>query len=139
MMRLLPSREFIRRVIAVLWIITCIWLLVRILLLRNAPPNVFWDAEELEQIYMFCLSAPLSGIILYFVSFMTKFDWWRYSANDARTILAVWLFFFALGCLNWFVLVPWVVHTGYDLFDFVVRVVRRRFGNHDAGSSTSED
>jgi hypothetical protein len=87
---------------------------------------------------MLGLSEPLS-LIVYFASFVPMFDWWSYPANDARTILAVWLLFFVLGCLNWFVLVPWVVHTGYDLFDLVVRVVRRRFGNYDAGSSTSKD
>ena len=138
MMQLLPSREFIRRVIAVLWIITCIWLLVRTLLLRNAPPQVFGDAEETELWSMLGLSEPLS-LIVYFASSIRTSSWWSYPANDARTILAVWLLFFVLGCLNWFVLVPWVVHTGYDLFDFVVRVVRRRFGNHDARSSTSKD
>jgi hypothetical protein len=87
---------------------------------------VFWDAEEVELILMASLSVPLSGVI-YFASSMPTSNWWSYPANDARTILAVWLFFFVLGCFNWFVLVPWVVHAAYDLFYFLVLVVRRRF------------
>jgi hypothetical protein len=99
---------------------------------------VFWDAEEVELLLMVSLSAPLSGIV-YIASFIPSFHWWHYPENDARTILSGWLLFFVLGCLNWFVLVPWLVHKGYDFFDFVVRVFRRGFGSHDTGGSTSKD
>jgi hypothetical protein len=62
-MPLLPSREFVRRLIAALWIAVYVWVLVRTLVLRNASPQVFGDAEYLEQIYILALSSPLSGLI----------------------------------------------------------------------------
>ena len=50
----------------------------------------------------------------------------NYSENDPRSILIGWLFVFVVGYLQWFVLIP-----------LVVRWVQRKFGNHDAGDSTS--
>jgi hypothetical protein len=115
---------------AALWVFACVWLLVRTLLFRNASPQVFGDAEYLEQIYILALTGPLSALIVWPLRWIS-FSWWVYPANDARTILAIWLFFFVIGCIQWFVLVPWVVHKGFDLYDFVVIRVRRRFGtNH---------
>src|SRR5215472_8002214 len=98
MTRLLPSRSLIRRAIATLWVLTCVWLLVRTLLLRNASPHVFADAEYLEQVLLFALSCPLCGVGLVLAQRLTL-SWWPYPGNDSRTILAVWLYFFVAGCL----------------------------------------
>jgi peptidoglycan biosynthesis protein MviN/MurJ (putative lipid II flippase) len=97
---------------------------------------VFGEAEEAEILLCINLSAPLSFLILLALRWVS-FAGWIYPYNDPRTILAVWLCFFAIGCLQWFVLFPWVVDKGYDLYDLVVLRVRRRFGRHEAVSSTS--
>ncbi len=136
MMRLLPSRELARRVIGVLWVLACVWALVWILLLRNTSPKEFGDAEEAEILLMLGLSAPLSYMIVLALRWVS-FSWWIYPENDSRTILAIWLCIFAIGCLQWFVLFPWVVDKGYDLYDLVALRVKRRFGRHEAVSSTS--
>ena len=131
MMRLLPSRELARRVIGVLWVLACVWALVWILLLRNTSPKEFGDAEEAEILLMLGLSAPLSYMIVLALRWVS-FSWWIYPENDSRTILAIWLCIFAIGCLQWFVLFPWVVDKGYDLYDLVALRVKRRFGRHEA-------
>ena len=76
-MPLLPSREFVRRLIAALWIAVYVWVLVRTLVLRNASPQVFGDAEYLEQIYILALSSPLSGLICGPYR-RVSFSWWVY-------------------------------------------------------------
>ena len=111
----LLSRERIRRALSVLWVLACVWLLVRTLGLRNAPAQMFYRAEEIDFIYMFALSNPLSVIGLLWARWI-GFNWWVYSQNDARTILAIWLYFFAMGAVQWFVLVPWLVHKGFDVY-----------------------
>jgi peptidoglycan biosynthesis protein MviN/MurJ (putative lipid II flippase) len=136
MMRLLPSRELARRVIGVLWLLACVWLLVWILILRNASPREFGDAEEAEILLMLGLSAPLSILIVLALRWVS-FSWWIYPENDSRTILAIWFCIFAIGWLQWFVLFPWVVDKGYDLYDFLALRVRRRFGRHEAVDSSS--
>jgi hypothetical protein len=129
-MRRLSSRRLIRRIIAVLWVLSCVWLLARTLLLRNAADNVFLDAEYLEQLLMFNLSSPLSWIGVLFAH-LCSFAWWHYPRNDARTILLIWLYFFSMGCLQWFVLIPWGVHKAFDLYDFLADGVRRRFADRN--------
>ena len=124
-MPLMPSREFVRRLIAALWIAFYVWVLVRTLVLRNASPQVFEDAEYLEQIYILSLSIPLSGLIVWPLRWVS-FSFWVYPANDARTILAIWLCFFAVGCVQWFVLVPWIIHKGFDLYDRLALVNHRK-------------
>jgi hypothetical protein len=124
-MHLVPSRRFIRRLIAILWVAAYVWLLARTLVLRNASPQVFGDEAYLEQIYILGLSSPLSAVVVWPLRWVS-FSWWIYPANDARTIVAIWFCFFAAGCLQWFVLVPWIVHKGYDLYDLVFRLVRRK-------------
>ena len=120
---LLPSRTLIRRTIAALWVLACLWLLARTLLLRHAPPDLFADAEEYEQILLLALSTPLC-LVGVTVAQRITFNWWPYPANDARTIVVIWLAFFLVGCLQWFVLVPWVVHKWYDVYDSIA--VRRQ-------------
>jgi hypothetical protein len=124
-MRFLLSRKSIRRGIAALWVVAFVWQLVRILLFRSAPPQALADAEYLEQLYIFALSEPLSGLIVWPLKWVS-FSWWVYPGNDPRTIIAIWLSFFTIGCLQWFVLVPWAVHKAFDLYDFVVHKVRRK-------------
>jgi len=136
MKQLLPSRQLARRVIGVLWVLACVWLLVWTLLLRNASPKDFGDVEEAEILGMLGLSAPLSFLIIFPLRWVS-FSWWIYPENDSRTILAIWFCIFAIGCLQWFVLFPWMVDKGYDIYDFVALRVRRRFGRHDAVGSTS--
>ena len=136
MIRLLPSRQLARRVIGVLWVLACVWALVWILLLRKASPKEFGDAEEAEILLMLGLSAPLSYLIVLALRWVS-FSWWIYPENDSRTTLAIWLCIFAIGCLQWFVLFPWVVDKGYDLYDFLALRVRRRFGRHEAIDSSS--
>lgn len=127
-MRLVPSRKLIRRAIAALWVAVNVWLLIRTLFLRNASPHVFGDAEEIERILVFALSSPLSGLLVWAAGKWISFTWWSYPGNDSRTILAIWICLFVIGCLQWFVLVPWIVHKGFDLYDFVVFKIRGRFG-----------
>jgi hypothetical protein len=124
-MRLLPSIHLTRRIVAGLWALAYIWLLIRTLLLRNASPQVFGEAEEAEILLCLNLSAPISLLIV-LVSRWVSLAWWIYPENDARTILAVWLFFFVIGCLQWFVLFPWMIHKGFDLYDYVACLVRRK-------------
>jgi hypothetical protein len=125
-MRLLPTMAFVRRLIAALWIAVYVWLLVRTLVLRNASPQVFSDAEYLEQILIMALSMPLCGLILLPVTRWGALSWWAYPANDVRTILAIWLCFFVIGCVQWFVLVPWIIHKGFDLYDRLVLVIHKK-------------
>jgi hypothetical protein len=74
--------------------------------------------EQAELLTMIGLSAPTSLLIVLPVRWLSfSFSWWIYPENDVRTIIIVWLCFFAVGCLQWFVLVPWVVHKGFDAYD----------------------
>jgi hypothetical protein len=98
-----------RRIVGALWVLTCTWLLVRTLLARNSP-SVFGEVEEAEILSMIGLSAPLSLVIALGTRW-ASFSWWIYPHDDARTILGVWLCFFAIGCLQWFVLVPLVIQN----------------------------
>lgn len=125
-MRILPTRAFVRRLIAALWIAAYLWVLVRTLVLRNASPQVFGDAEYLEQIYILALSMPLCGLIVWPVTRWVSLSWWAYPANDARTILAIWLCFFVVGCVQWFVLAPCIIHKGFDLYDRLALVNQRK-------------
>lgn len=113
---MLLSRKLIRRAVAGLWILTCLWLLVRTLLVRNASPKLFGDMEEVELLLMLGFSAPTSWLVALALKWFS-FSWWIYPENDARTIIVVWLCLFAVGCVQWFVLVPWVVHKGFDVYD----------------------
>jgi hypothetical protein len=126
-MRLVPSRKVIRRAIATLWVTVNVWLLIRTLLLRNASPQVFGDAEEIERLLVLGLSSPLSALVVWVAGKWISFAWWSYPGNDSRTILAIWIGLFVIGCFQWFVLVPWIVHKGFDLYDFVVVKIRGRF------------
>ena len=104
--------------------LACVWLLVRTLLLRNASPDVFADAEYLEQVLLLALSCPLCIVGVLAAQRLTL-NWWPYLRNDSRTILAIWLYFFIVGCFQWIVLVPWAVHQWYDFYDSVVARTRR--------------
>jgi hypothetical protein len=101
----LGRRNRFWRAIAILWMIACISLLVHTLLLRNAPPRAFGDAEEVEELSMVILSFPAS--LVGFLPFRGLGP--NYLENDPRSIVLGWLIFFVTGCLQWFVLVPVVV------------------------------
>lgn len=122
------SRKLMRRIVAALWVLTCVWLLIRTLLVRNASPKQFGDMEEAELLAMLGLSSPTSWLIVLATRWLT-FSWWAYPENDARSIIVAWLCFFAVGCLQWFVLVPWFVHKGFDVYDGVLSRWRRRQQN----------
>jgi hypothetical protein len=122
------SRKLMRRIVASLWVLTCAWLLIRTLLVRNASPKQFGDMEEAELLAMLGLSAPTSWLFVATTRWLT-FSWWVYPENDARSIIGAWLCLFALGCLQWFVLVPWIVHKGFDAYDGVLSWWRRRQQN----------
>ena len=121
------TRVRIRRAVVAGWILICVFLLVRTLYLRHAPSKVWWDAEEVELLLMAALSGPTSFLPIWLYS-MTPlgFQWWPYPGNDAKTIIVVWVCFFTAGCLQWFLLVPWLVHKGYDLFDYARARFRHR-------------
>ena len=76
-MRLLPSRKFVRRLIAASWIAIYVWLLVRTLVLRSASAKVFGDAEEVELLSIAGLSAPTSWLIALAIRWIS-FSWWTY-------------------------------------------------------------
>jgi hypothetical protein len=121
----LLSRKLIRRIVAALWVFMCVWLLIRTLLVRNASPKLFGDMEEAELLGMLGLSAPTSLLYTLTTRWLT-FSWWIYPENDARSIFGGWLCLFAVGCLQWFVLVPWVVHKWFDVYDSVLSRRRKR-------------
>src|SRR5581483_3527816 len=125
----MPIRMLLRRTLAALWVLACVWLLIRTFLLRSAPPRVFGDAVELELVLLLGLTAPLSGVLILSFRWL-PFTKWPFAGNDPRTILAIWFFFFASGCLQWFVIVPWIVHKWFDLYDYAVEKGRRQFGKH---------
>ena len=134
MMRFLPSRELFRRVFGTVWVLICIWLLVWTLLQKGASVKALGEVEEAEALGMLGLSAPLSFLIVLFLRWISL-AWWIYPWNDVRTIVAIWLFIFFIGCVQWFVFFPWVVDRGYELYDFMVPKIRRRFGRQQAVGS----
>lgn len=123
-MRILPSGRngIFLRVIAILWILACVSLLIHALLLRNASPHTFGDAEEMEGLLMLVLAFP-SSLIAFLPFRGIKLG---YPENDLRSILLGWFIFFVIGYLQWFVLVP-----------RAIRWTRRKFGNHDVGDSAA--
>ena len=122
---MMQSRDLIRRGIAITWVLACIWLLVRTLFLRNAPVSIFQNAEEVEFYCMFALTCPLCGVGLLLARYV-GFGWWIYPENDARTILAIWLYFFVIGSIQWFVLVPGLIQKGFEVYDRILLLIRKK-------------
>ena len=122
MLRFLNSggRNRFWRVVALLWTCACVSLLVHTILLRNAPPHEFGDAEEMEELLMMILSFPAGLLaVLPFRGIGPG-----YPENDPRSILIGWFIFFLVGYAQWFVLLP-----------LAVRWVRCRFGARDTAGS----
>jgi|GEM_PF-1440112 len=126
MLKLFPS-GIIGRVVAVLWTVTCVWLFVHTILLRNAPSHAFGDAEEVMGLGMVNLAFPSSMLVLWMDRVITFgwCSWCIWPENDPRFIFLEWTPFFVLGYIQWFVLVP-----------FVARLVSRNYGSKDAGRSS---
>jgi hypothetical protein len=110
MLKFLPTRRrnFIWCTVGALWVLACVLLLVHTILLRSAPVLAFKDAEVVEYYSMSIISFP-SSMLLISTNLSELFGATRLPETDPRSILSVWLPFFALGCLQWFVLVPWMV------------------------------
>jgi hypothetical protein len=125
MVRFLTSggRSRFWQVTALLWTCACFSLFVHTILLRNAPPHEFGNAEEMEELLMMVLSFPAG--LLAVLPFRGVGP--GYPENDPRSILICWFIFFLVGFVQWFVLVP-----------LTVCWVRRRFGTHDMGVSKSK-
>jgi hypothetical protein len=87
------------RVIQVLWIFACVFVLVRTLVHRNL------DSQEAEVLLMMLLSYPASLLSIW-VCF-DKFGW--SPTNSLHETLLIWLLFLATGWLQWFVLIPSIV------------------------------
>jgi hypothetical protein len=101
-----------------------VWVLVYQMHYRHASLKSFQDADYVSSLWMFILTSPLSfiGVLL---AQRTGLDWWPYPENHARTIVAIWSYLFAMGALQWFVLIPWIVHKGFDLYDRLAISLRK--------------
>lgn len=120
-------RDLVRRTIAVLWVLGCLSLLIRTLYFRSASAPLFQDVNETELYGMLALTSPLCGIGLITAKWI-DFSWWKYPQNDSRTIVAIWTYFFVVGCIQWFIFVPWVIHKGFDFYDKLLPYFRGRRG-----------
>jgi len=115
---LLKEKKLFWKVIAGIWIIACVVLLVRTLFLRNGTPQTLGDAMVVEWVLMSILSYP-SSMIPHWL------EWPTYPHNATLTIIYLWILYFVIGYIQWFVIVPWIVHKGYDLYGSVALRVRR--------------
>ena len=121
------ARERVRFALATLWALSFVYLLLRTLYFRHAPLNIWWNAEEIAIYLTAGLSAPTSILPIWIYSKTgAGFEWWPYPENDARTILAMWSYMVVMGYIQWFVFIPWLVHRGFDVYDRIVDVVRRK-------------
>lgn len=118
-------RKLLRHWIATLWVLACVLLLFRMILLRHASGRAFGDAEEVFGALMFSLSFPSSLLIYWKVASFPP-SGWPYPGHDARTILGFWLYLFGLGLLQWFVIVPWVFGKMFDTLEPVWSKVKLR-------------
>lgn len=125
MMRLFlwKTRNLFSRVIVGLWIIACVFVLLRTLLFLNGPSHALDDAVEVEWVLMSILSYP-SSTIPYWLA------WPSYPHSVALTIICLWILYFVIGYIQWFVVVPWVTRGGSDLYSLLVSMARRKFGGH---------
>ena len=101
-MKLLSGRFL--QIAAIIWTALCLSLLVHTLLLRNATPHDFGDAEELEELAMLVLAFPSSLVGLLPFRGITL----PYLENDPRAIFLGWLFLFVVGYIQWFLFVPFM-------------------------------
>src|SRR5258708_16316364 len=60
-MRFLPSRTFVRRMVAALWIAVYLWLLAHTLALTNGSQHVFVTAEYIQPTSFLPLSIQLTA------------------------------------------------------------------------------
>lgn len=115
----------VKHTIRVLWIAACVWLLIRTSAFRFASAKVFGDAEEVGYFGMMILSWPLS-IPVFSVYSHLRLSWWSYPDSDLRSIASLWLLFFATGYFQWFILIPWSVQKGTELYDRLALPFRKR-------------
>lgn len=101
-MRVIRTNGFYFCAVQPVWILACVAVLVRTLLLRT------YDAQELELFLMLALSWPICfaalGIYLYYL----------YVFNSVPTLtmaslFSMWALFFVAGWLQWFVVLPPIV------------------------------
>jgi hypothetical protein len=91
------------KAIQILWLIAVVATLV-LSLLYHGPK--YRDAVEAEAILMAYLTFP-SGIIAILIFSYGIID--LNKATDLQQIVCIWLSFFAIGYIQWFILVPWIV------------------------------
>lgn len=121
------TRKRARKAFAICWGLSCFCLLIHTLYFRHSSSQAWWNVEETEFFLMGALSGPTSLIPIWLYGRISSgFHWWPYAENDARTILAIWFYFFFVGCVQWFVIVPWLIHKVFDAYDRVVLLLHRK-------------
>jgi hypothetical protein len=89
-------KGFYFRVVQPIWILLCLAVLARTLVLRN------YDAQETEFLLMLALGWPLSGLAV-----AVCFGVFQWSPTLAvQSLVLLWAAFFVTGWLQWFIFVP---------------------------------
>jgi len=73
--------------------------------MRHATAKAFGDSEELQELIMMCLAFPVGLIGALLFGGMRL----QTAENDPGQIVLGWAVPFALGYLQWFVLVPLII------------------------------
>lgn len=110
-MGLLPPAKVFRawRLLEMVWIAVCLGLLILMLSLRQGASKTFEDASQMGFYLMAALSWPSSLLIVWGGRlFHLHLEGWTYTSASTSRVIAVWLCFFVVGCLQWLVL-PWML------------------------------
>lgn len=112
-------RQITRRLLGAGWLIACLWVLGHTLLLRNADPKTFEDAENVMGFLMLALSFP-SSLVIFWLPTGAIYRIHSGSPNDPRKIILFWLFLFVIGCFQWFLALPFIVDNTLRCYDYLV-------------------
>jgi hypothetical protein len=92
------SRRIGWLIFQVFWVLACVYVLVRSLIYQNA------DAQEFEFFTLLVLAYPMSLVAMWGYAWLLN---WIPSEGPAG-ILLLWCFFFAVGCFQWFAVIPFL-------------------------------